>query len=314
MPAGPVPAHFTPQSFTAVSAARWWLLGSAPCASPPCTSILRTDDGGRHFVGIPAPRSDAVSQLRFADARDGFAFDPALWTTHDDGAAWHAVPLPGTVAELATSGGYAYAIVQTPAGHGTLMRAPVGTDSWGRLASAGAVRGGLWAQGRDVVVESAGGRTRGPQMLVSTDSGKTFSRHAVPPSVGCEFALTVPAALWAHCATGTLSGIWRAAGPPGATPLARIPGHGLPVLPNSAAFAAATATTAVTGAQQLYRTTDGGVTWQRIRTPSRVSAWRYLGITDPLRGVALGAVGSSGAGRLWHTSNAGASYQPVNVG
>src|SRR5579859_5544624 len=39
---GPVPAGFGPQSFTAISEYTWWLLGDAPCSSPPCTSIVRT--------------------------------------------------------------------------------------------------------------------------------------------------------------------------------------------------------------------------------------------------------------------------------
>ena len=315
MPAGPVPRDFTPTSFTAVAAARWWLLGTAPCASPPCTSILRTDDGGRRFVGIPAPRTNQVGQLRFADVRDGFAFDPALWTTHDEGATWHVVALPGTVPELATSGGFAYAIVRNPAGHAVLLRSPVGADSWRRLAGAGAAQGGLWAQGRDVVLESAGPGGQPAHLLISTDAGDTFSRHPVPPSVACDFALTQgPAALWADCATGMLSGIWRAVGAPGATALQRVAGRGLPAQPNSAAFAAATATTAVAGAQRLYRTSDGGRTWDRVRSPAAITSWRYLGFTDALRGVALGAAGSSTTLQLLHTSDGGASYQPVRIG
>lgn len=314
MPAGPVPPRFVPTSFTAVAPARWWLLGTAPCASPPCTSILRTDDGGRTFVGIPAPRTDHVGQLRFAEARDGFAFDPALWVTHDDGAGWHAVSMPGTVADLATSGGFAYAIVQNPSGHGALMRSPVGADAWRRLPAAGAAQGGLWVQGRDVVLESAGPNGQAAQLLVSTDAGQSFSRQPVPPSVACNFALAQgPAALWAHCATGMLSGIWRAGGAPGAAALQRASGRGLPELPNSAAFAAASATTAITGAQRLYRTIDGGTTWAPVRAPATITSWRYLGFTDALRGVALGAAGS-GALQLLHTSDGGASYQRIRVG
>ena len=315
MPAGPVPRNFTPTSFTAVAAARWWLLGTAPCASPPCTSIVRTDDGGRRFVGIPAPRTDQVGQLRFADVRDGFAFDPALWTTHDDGATWHAVALPGTVSELATSGGFTYALVRSASGHAALMRSPVGADSWHRLPGAGDAQGGLWVEGRDVVLESAGPGGQTAQLLASTDAGRTFGRHAVPPSVACDFALTQgPTALWAHCATGMLSGIWRAAGAPGSTALQRVTGGGLPELPNSATFAAATATTAVVGAQRLYRTTDGGRSWESVRAPAAITSWRYVGFTDSLRGVALAAGGGSTTLRLLHTSDGGASYQPVRVG
>lgn len=315
MPAGPVPARFTPTSFTAVDAARWWLLGTAPCTSPPCTSILRTDNGGRTFVGIPAPRTTAVSGLRFADARDGYAFGQTLWTTHDDGAGWQVVPMAGTVTDLATSGGYVYAVVQTAGGSDRLMRSPVATDAFRPVPGAGAAQGGLWAQGRDVVLESAGDAAGGPsQLLVSTDAGRTFSRHPVPPSVVCDFALTAgPEALWAHCATGMLSGIWRASGVPGTAALQRVTAAGLPRLPNSAAFAAATATTAVAGDQQLYRSTDGGASWRRVPTPASIIAWRYLGFTDALHGVALGATGASGRLRLFHSSDGGDSFQAVSL-
>ncbi len=54
-PAGPVPPGFGRVSFTAIGTDTWWLLGSAPCSSSPCTSILRTDDGGHSFVGTPRP-------------------------------------------------------------------------------------------------------------------------------------------------------------------------------------------------------------------------------------------------------------------
>jgi hypothetical protein len=34
-----------------------WLLGTAPCASPPCTSIVRTTNGGPTRAGVPADLS-----------------------------------------------------------------------------------------------------------------------------------------------------------------------------------------------------------------------------------------------------------------
>ena len=54
-PGGPVPAGFEPQSVTFVSASEGWVLGTAPCAAKPCTSVVRTLNGGRTWQGIPAP-------------------------------------------------------------------------------------------------------------------------------------------------------------------------------------------------------------------------------------------------------------------
>ena len=68
------------------------------------------------FVGTPAPRTDQVSQLRFADAQNGFAYGPQLWVTHDAGASWNQLDPGGQVVELEAGGGYAYAIVRSQNG------------------------------------------------------------------------------------------------------------------------------------------------------------------------------------------------------
>ena len=58
---GPVPPGFIAASVTFISNSEGWVLGTAPCGSPPCTSVLRTRDGGRSWRGIPAPRYPACS-------------------------------------------------------------------------------------------------------------------------------------------------------------------------------------------------------------------------------------------------------------
>ena len=90
---GPVPAGFQSISFSAISDTEWRLLGDAACSHKPCTSIVRTTDGGAHFVGIPAPTTalyggiadptnpNSVRQLAFADPMDGFAYETDLWAT-----------------------------------------------------------------------------------------------------------------------------------------------------------------------------------------------------------------------------------------
>ena len=44
---GPVPAGFRAVDLTWVSTDQGWALGTAPCAQAPCTSIVRTLDGGQ---------------------------------------------------------------------------------------------------------------------------------------------------------------------------------------------------------------------------------------------------------------------------
>lgn len=318
MPAGgPVPPGFGPESFTAIGELTWWLLGTAPCSSPPCTSIVRTTDGGRNFVGIPAPRTNAVSQLRFANSMDGFAYGPALWVTHDGGARWHAIQLfrPGHVRELAIGGGYVYAIITNPStGAGRLLRSPVNANSWSVLPAAGDAFAGLWVHGSnpDVVLEAASPGGAGDELLVSHDGGASFAHRAAPPNVSCQFEEPGPPVIWAHCATGTLSGTWRSVD--GGRRFTAV-GRALPELPNSAAFGAASRTTAVVGYRQLYRTTNGGANWAAVSGVAGITWWQYLGFTDPTHGAALGYVGSQrpSNGRLYYTIDGGASYHLVTI-
>lgn len=311
-PAGPVPPGFGAESFTAIGTGRWWLLGTAPCSTPPCTSVLRTDNGGQSFVGTPAPRTSRVSQLRFANAADGFAYDSQLWVTHDAGASWHQVRLGGAVTEMATAGGFAYAIVRFGhKGAGRLERAPLGSDTWATLGEAGSAYAGLWAHGQDVLVGSGSGAT----LAVSHNAGVTFTQ-ASSPSKGlpCDYEEPAPAIVWAHCATGTESATWRSTNS-GAT---FQPVHGPePGLPNSALFAAASSSTAVLGANTLLRTVDAGAHYAPVTGIGGVTAFQYLGFTDATHGVALGYVGSSptpDSERLYITTDGGATYHLVSTG
>jgi photosystem II stability/assembly factor-like uncharacterized protein len=194
------------------------------------------------------------------------------------------------------------------------MRAPVGSENFTTLSAAGVVSGGLWVQGSDVIVQSGIGTGIGGNVLVSHDGGQTFSAHPAPsPGLPCQFAAPDPPVVWAHCATGTESGVWRSTdGGAHFTP-AESSGARL-MLPNSAAFTAASASTAVVGYQPLYRTGDAGGTWTPVG-PSGIAQWVYLGFTDSSHGVGLGYVGSIAPAneRLFYTTDGGRSYHLVPV-
>jgi hypothetical protein len=307
-PAGPVPPGFGPESFTAIGTDTWWLLGTAPCSDPPCTSILRTDDGGHSFVGMPAPRTGRVSQLRFANAADGFAYGSQLWVTHDAGAGWHQVRLGGAVTQLATAKGFAYALVRFGhKGAGRLERAPLGSDTWTPLTGAGSAYAGLWAHGSDVLV----GAESGARLEVSHDAGVRFMSETSPSKgLPCDFEEPATSVVWAHCATGTESATWHSTDS-GAQfhPVAG------PQQPNTGLFAAASADTAVLGADRLFRITGGGSHYALVPTAATTHL-QYLGFTDATHGVALGYDGSLAPAneRLYYTSDGGATYRLVSIG
>lgn len=309
---GPVPPGFQPASFTAINELDWWLLGPAPCASPPCTSIVRTRDGGRSFVGLPAPRTNAVTQLRFADALDGYAFDPQLWTTHDGGETWRRLQVGGPVSELAAGGGHVYALVSLGAAYGyRLVRSGVAADTWRTLRT---IRDGqpvLWVQGREVMVVTQA-RSAVERLLISTDDGLRFQAGAVLPKGEnfCGIDATLRATIWAQCLDAMTVQVLRASG-------ARakfIPSRRGAFLPMTA-FAAASPSTAIAGSSLLERTTDGGRSWRPAVAPANVY-WTYLGFTDATHGVAIGTIGPTRPGqpsRLYYTTDAGASYHYVPI-
>ena len=163
-----------------------------------------------------------------------------------------------------------------------------------------------------MIVQSSVGTGIGGNLLVSHDGGASFTAYPAPsPGLPCQFAAPDPPVVWAHCATGTESGVWRSSD--GGAHFTAVVSHGLH-LPNTAAFGAASASTAVVGSQQLYRSTDNGSSWTPVG-PSGIAQWSYLGFTDPTHGVALGYAGSvaPASERLYYTTDAGQTYHLIRV-
>ena len=125
VPAGsPVPSGFEPGSVTFVSATTGFVIGiDSTCAAGSCVALARTSDAGATWVSLPAPpaayvnrfgtsaTAPAVSEVRFADALDGWIYGPSLFATHDGGATWQQLDLGGSVVALETSGGFVDAVV-----------------------------------------------------------------------------------------------------------------------------------------------------------------------------------------------------------
>ncbi|HKN06954.1 MAG TPA: hypothetical protein VJ021_05060, partial [Thermoplasmata archaeon] len=133
-PPAAVPANFRPTSVTFVGAATGWVIGQAStpghCATQYCTSMARTDNAGRTWAGVPAPLTGApdgptgVSQIRFLNLADGWAFGPELWVTHNGGQTWTQVGTHGLrVTDLETVDGRAFALFATCTGAGQAFAA-----------------------------------------------------------------------------------------------------------------------------------------------------------------------------------------------
>jgi photosystem II stability/assembly factor-like uncharacterized protein len=336
-----VPAGFTPASFTAVSGDDYWVLGTAPCRNPVCTSIVRTTNGGESFVGIPAPvvalasptsTVPTISQLRFADALDGFAYGvaagntggpgTAFYVTHDGGATWHALDI-GDVLAFATGGGTAYALTARCSASGCvddqLRRSPVGADSWSTRplpfdvtpGSTGLVLGvhdgTVWIMG-----PSGPSLGRAVDTIArSVDGGDTFSEASAPctPDLPADLEPSSDAVLWAFCPTGNRGQAFRSSD--GGATFAALP---YLQLANSAVIAPASDTTAVLsdpGNGTLLRTTDAGRTWTTVSAPGPGHAIAWIGFTDRSTGAALVQSDATAAQTLWRTTDGGVDWSQV---
>jgi hypothetical protein len=146
-----VPAGFKPTSVTFIGTGTGWVIGQAGtpghCSTQYCTSVARTDDAGKTWTGVPAPvigpadGATGVSQIRFLNGSDGWAFGPQLFTTHDGGHTWSQVVTNGLrVTDLETVGDQAFALFASCTGTGaafaaqctsyTLYSSPSSSDDW----------------------------------------------------------------------------------------------------------------------------------------------------------------------------------------
>jgi len=329
---GPVPANFAAVSVTFVSLQTGWVLGTALCGSPPCTSLVRTRDGGKSWAGVPAPRADlsvdqspGVSRIRFADADNGWAFGPDLWMTHDGGSHWSAVSLPGPdkgskVWDLAAANGVVHAVVFGANGV-RILSSPVAADAWRASPTTVPVGAGPVPRAQLVVQGTTGWVVEVDRTVIG---GARLSGGAwapwQPPCLDAGgpmvLAASTPSDLVAVCDEG----VWT-----GDTPVTRayVSSDGgttfrptktpvpLSTSTNAAASAAArTAVVAAGGSAVIVGTFDGGATWSTVERGAP-SDWTDLGFTNPSQGAAVEIPFDARAGSLLMTVDGGHTWSAV---
>lgn len=197
---GPAPARFTPIDFSFVGANAGWALGEACGTATTCQAVVaRTTDSGHTWHQAPAPgrttkggvREDEVRSIRFGNLSNGWLFGPALLSTHDGGAHWKELALPGDgVVALEESGGTVWAVAATCYAGGcrhTLWTAPQDSDAFVRrvqLPNTGmeGFRLVRYSASFAWLVANDGGTGR---IWRTTDAGRTW--HAVPDPCGTAF-------------------------------------------------------------------------------------------------------------------------------
>ncbi|MGH7640872.1 MAG: WD40/YVTN/BNR-like repeat-containing protein [Candidatus Dormibacteria bacterium] len=271
-----------------------------------------------------------MSQIRFANSEDGWAFDPALWSTEDGGATWARVNLPGVAANaivqsLETADGLVSAAAEGASDTVTLETSRVGSGVWkadlaqlplgaGPIPAPQLVLQGAtgWFVEVDRVVIS-GARLEGGQW-----------QPWQPPCLGsggaADLAASTPLDLIAVCDQG----LWATATPAGpqtyvsADGGASFEGAG-PAAPSGVGEEAdpiaspAPGVAVVAGGSGLLATFDGGATWTTVYTAPADTGVAYVGFETSTQGVAIASddAGATTVGALLITFDGGHSWSPV---
>jgi hypothetical protein len=285
---------------------------------------VSTHDAGRTWslVATMPPSligdSRAVSELRFADALDGWAFAPQLWATHDGGRSWHELKEAQPVADVEASAGQAYALIGSH-----LLRTAVGSDSWQPVSGVPTVTARAIAlHGRAVWLAGGG---PGAAKLVASSDGVSWRNLADPcATLGADWAL-------AGVAPVTATGVYLLCGGDagagseskkvlfsndgGATtkPTAGDPPRGGDV-GEIAASQAAVAVSARSGASWVYRSGDSGATWgAALQQGDGGIGYFDLGFTTATQGVVVyGQPGAGAPTKLLMTRDAGLHWAQVS--
>jgi photosystem II stability/assembly factor-like uncharacterized protein len=297
--AAPVPANFRPTSVTFIGTETGWVIGQAGtpghCATQYCTSMARTDDAGNTWTGVPAPLAGpadgatGVSQVRFLNADDGWAFGPQLFATHDGGQTWTPVATNGMrVTDLETVGDRAFALFASCTGTGadfashctsyTLYSSADSADDWTPVspATSGLANGGQDGAAALVLTGTTG--------FLIAPSGLLYS-GPVDGSQTWQVAGRLP------CHPGTA----QPDGQPAGTLLGAVNASNLVL--------ACTPPELAVGAQKtlIYTSADGGMSWRLPEISTAVPAFG---------GVATSVAGSP-AGNLLLGSTAGIELLPA---
>jgi len=335
--ADPVPAGFAATSVTWVSPDEGFVLGTAPCAHAPCTSIARTRNRGVSWTGLPAPavpvgapgQAGVVWGIRFATPEHGFVFGDGLWETTDGGPRWSRVPTPsGSVLSLAIVPGQVLAIVAR------------GLDQTGFLVRRPLSGGRIWTGVTKADVTSL----IDPDDLIATQAGVAavvvyhdvivirpgqlgFALHPVPcplPAQPSSVAVISATRLAILCTgegyTGhTIKQVY-VSGDDGAGWLPA--GRPSPAGDGGTLAATTTGQLAIateSAASWLFYSPNAGVGWQIVnQQDDGGQGWADLGFTTATDGVVVrGPADSDGnatgrPGQLFLTDDAGASWYRVS--
>jgi len=351
--AGPVPGNFRPTSVTFVGPRTGWVIGQAltpgHCASQFCTSVAVTRDAGKTWAGVPAPMAgpadgaSGLSQIRFLNLKNGWAYGPQLYATHTAGQTWAQVDTGGLrVTALETVGDRGFAVWASCTGDGPAYAVNCTRFT---LYSASAT-GGTWAPvGASTTGLTNGAASEAAQLVLTGSRGYLLAPGGELYSgpVDGSGPWTRVSSLVASCPVGPA----RGNGQPTGALLGAVNASDLLL----ACVSASSGTSPSVSTQQkfVYSSNNGGMSWAQMPTapaagvafglaaspkesvmlatdqgidllPAGEMSWRtadvrggapaggfrYIGMTTDEQGIALPADPS--AGTVWFTFDGGQSW------
>jgi hypothetical protein len=345
-----VPGNFDATSVTFIGPHTGWVIGQAGtpgrCATQYCTSVARTTDAGHSWTGVPAPLTGApdgasgVSQIRFLDGNDGWAFGPGLFATTDGGQNWAQEGTGGQrVTALETVGSRAFAVLASCTGTGmdfaaqctsfSLYSTPAGQDTWSPVPGASGL-------------STAGGQAGSASLVLTSGRG-----YLLAPDGSLYAGPVDGTGSWQQVSSGPAGG---ASCPPGTAQASGQPSEAfLAAADSSSLVLACGRPTAAGGRTQVFTSGDAGQTWQQAGTVPGATvtsaaaqpggeivlatsdgiqvsqnggaSWQaaagtagtaggfsWVGLTSASQGVAVAADPSGH--RLWFTFSGGQNWQP----
>jgi photosystem II stability/assembly factor-like uncharacterized protein len=345
----PVPADFDPSSVTFIGPQTGAVLGQAgtpgQCAEVPtdCTSIAGTSDYGVSWYGIRAPvapgpnGSLGISQIRFLNFRDGWAFGPQLYATHDGGATWREINTNGLrVTSLESAGSRVFALWTRCTGSGSqfaadcssfsLYSSQADSDNWHPATGATNLQASSLSTAATLVLMGNSGYLLTPSgTVLSGQAGGPWNQIATAPCLPgpakgdgqASLALlgSGSTSLYLVCSNGTPESWqhktlywlspktlqWQSLG------TVQVPGE-------ATSLASYNVDILVLGATSgIYYSLDGGTDWIEARLIGRVPSegFAFVGMTNQDEGVAVPAKPS--LHEIWTTRDGGRTWTASQI-
>jgi hypothetical protein len=348
----PVPANFRPTSVTFVGNGSGGEVGAVigqagaaghSCSTRYCTSLAGTSTYGTSWYGVSAPvapgasSAAGVSQLRFDNLRDGWAFGPALYETSKGGWPWQReIPPAGQrVTDLETASGSALAVFATCTGTGedyaagctsfSLYSSAAGSTTWTPVAVPAAFRAMTTSVGSAATLVISGGNTGylltpSKAILTGPVTGGTWTQAGTAPCrptgaqadgqpKGAQLASASGPVLVLACGGGSSTAmIYTSA--TGAT-WTRVGQVGTAGQPTSLS-AASTSTVVLATTSGIDYSADLGASWHAAKiTGSPPGGFTYVGMTTPTIGVAVPA--DANLNEVFVTNDGGQTWSASTV-